>query len=106
MEAGVNSRGFTLKTREEQLLLLTVSLRSCPMTKAGSCSRVEGGELHAKDRVRCPCLVSHSSFLSFSSLYIETWDVTFPGCSWLSSCERFYLFPSLMTSSRLTRVSV
>lgn len=43
MEAGVNSRGFTLKTREEELLLLTVSLQSCPMTKAGSCSRVEGG---------------------------------------------------------------
>lgn len=43
VEAGVNSRGFTLKTREGELLLLTVSLQSCPMTKAGSCSRVEGG---------------------------------------------------------------
>lgn len=36
--------------------------------------------------------MSHGSFVSFSSLYIETWDVTFSGCSWLSSCEHFYLF--------------
>lgn len=49
MESGINSRGVTLKRREEELLLLTVSLQSCPMTKAGSCNaagscgRVEGG---------------------------------------------------------------
>lgn len=49
MESGINSRGFTLKTREEELLLLTVSLQSCPMTKAGCCNaagsrgRVERG---------------------------------------------------------------
>lgn len=99
-ESGINSRGFSLKTREEGPLLLMVSLQSCPMTKAGycntagSCGRVEGGAAAAlRTRVRCPCLVSHSSFVSFSSLYIEPWDLIFSGCCWLSSYERFYLFP-------------
>lgn len=103
MESGVNSRGLALKIREEELLLLTVSLQSCPMMKAGSgttagwCGRAESGGSAMLRTASCPCLVSHSSFLSFSSLYIETWDVAFSGCRLLSSHGHLDLFPSLRT---------
>lgn len=58
LESGTNSRGFTLETRERELLLLTVSLQSCPMTKAGpcgaagSCGMVEGGAAATLRRVK------------------------------------------------------